>query len=183
MLDASGSPAMPLVVGIPGISGSSLPSTPTGIVFNPIAQDFIVRGTPAQFVFATEDGTVSTWAEMNGNLPTDAILARDDSAQGAVYKGLAILTPLCCREFLALADFHAGLIATYDVSFNPLGTLGFFKDPNLPAGYAPFNIQQIGTEEKRLKEWNTHPRLAILDRPHLREADLRPVVVCSSLSE
>jgi len=88
VLDASGSPAMPLVVGIPGISGSSLPSTPTGIVFNPIAQDFIVRGTPAQFVFATEDGTVSTWAEMNGNLPTDAILARDDSAQGAVYKGL-----------------------------------------------------------------------------------------------
>jgi len=58
----------------------------------------------------------------------------------------AILTPQCCREYLALTDFHGGFIATYDVNFNLLGTLGSFKDPNVPAGYAPFNIQQIGTE-------------------------------------
>ena len=32
------------------------------------------------------------------------------------------------------------------VLHNLLGTLGSFKDPNVPAGYAPFNIQQIGTE-------------------------------------
>ena len=32
------------------------------------------------------------------------------------------------------------------MTFNLLGTLGSFKDPNLPTGYAPFNIQQIGTQ-------------------------------------
>jgi hypothetical protein len=41
----------------------------------------------------------------------------------------------------------------------------------------------LASGEKGLAEWNTHPRLSILDRPHLREADLRPVVVCSSPSE
>jgi uncharacterized protein (TIGR03118 family) len=47
---------------------------------------------------------------------------------------------------LALADFHGGFVATYDVGFNLLATLGSFKDRNLPLGYAPFNIQQIGTQ-------------------------------------
>ena len=145
VFDPSGNPGVPSVVGIPAVS-NALPSTPTGIVFNPVPQDFLIRGTPAQFLVATEDGTISTWAAINGNFPANALLARDDSASGAVYKGLAILTPQCCREYLALADFHGGFIATYDINFNLLGTLGSFKDPNLPAGYAPFNIQQIGTQ-------------------------------------
>jgi uncharacterized protein (TIGR03118 family) len=146
VFDFSGNPDSPGIVNVPVPSGRVLPSKPAGIVFNPVPEDFLVRGTPAQFIFATEDGTISTWATINTELPTTALLARDDSASGAVYKGLAIVTPECCREFLALADFHGGFIATYDVGFNLLGTLGSFKDSNLPAGYAPFNIQQIGTE-------------------------------------
>jgi uncharacterized protein (TIGR03118 family) len=146
IFDPSGAPAIPLVVGIPLPSGNTPPSSPTGVVFNPIAQDFLVRGTPAQFLFAAQDGTISTWASINGNNPTFALLARDDSASGAVYTGLAILTPQCCREYLALAEFHAGFVATYDVSFNPLATSGSFQDHNLPAGYAPFNIQQVGSQ-------------------------------------
>jgi uncharacterized protein (TIGR03118 family) len=146
VFDLSGNPSVPAAVGIPAPSGSALTSTPTGMVFNPIAQDFLVRGTPAQFLIASEDGTISTWGSINGSLPVNAVLAVDDSASGAVYKGLAILTPQCCREYLALANFRGGFIATYDVNFNLLGTLGSFKDHNLPAGYSPFNIQQIGTE-------------------------------------
>jgi uncharacterized protein (TIGR03118 family) len=146
VFDASGNPVVPSAVGIPAVSGSALPSAPTGVVFNPIAQDFLVRGTPAQFLFATEDGTISTWATINGTSPTNAILARDDSASGATYKSLAILTPQCCREYLALANFSQAFIATYDVNFNLLATVGSFQDSNLPAGYAPFNVQQIGTE-------------------------------------
>jgi uncharacterized protein (TIGR03118 family) len=146
VFDPSGTPVIPLAVGIPIPSGNTPPSRPTGIVFNPIAQDFLVRGTPAQFLFATEDGTISTWASINGDNPTFALLARDDSASTAVYKGVAILTPQCCREYLALTDFHGGFVATYDIGFNLLATLGSFKDSNLPAGYAPFNIQQIGTQ-------------------------------------
>jgi uncharacterized protein (TIGR03118 family) len=146
VFDPSGNPDIPAVVGIPTPSGSPLISSPTGIVFNPIAQDFLVRGVPAQLLFTTEDGTISTWATINGNIPTNALLAKDDSSSGAVYKGLAILTPECCREYLALANFSQGFIATYDVDFNLLATVGSFKDENLPPGYAPFNIQQIGTE-------------------------------------
>ena len=146
VVDPSGFPAIPLVIGIPVPSGSIPPSRPTGTVFNPISRDFLVRGTAAQFLFAAEDGTISTWASINGNNPTFAIVARDDSASGAVYKGISILTPQCCREYLALADFHGSFIATYDISFNLLATVGSFKDSSLPPGYAPFNIQQIGTE-------------------------------------
>lgn len=142
----SGDAAIPLGFSIPIPSGNTPPSRPTGVVFNPIAEDFLVRGTPAQFLFASEDGTISTWASLNGDNPTFAVLARDDSAGDFVYKGLAILTPECCREYLALADFHGGFIATYDTGFNLLATLGSFKDSNLPAGYAPFNIEQIGTQ-------------------------------------
>ena len=146
VFDVSGNAESPGVVSIPAVSGSTLPSKPAGVVFNPVAEDFLVRGTPAQFLFATEDGTISTWAVINSNLPTTALLARDDSPSGAVYKGITIVTPECCREYLALADFHGGFVATYDVGFNLLATLGSFKDRNLPLGYAPFSIQQIGTQ-------------------------------------
>ena len=146
VFDLSGNTESPGTVRVPVPSGSVLPSKPAGVVFNPIAGDFLVRGTPAQFVFATEEGTISTWAAINSNLPTTALLARDDSASDAVYTGLTIVTPECCREYLALADFHRGFIPTYDVAFNLLATAGSFKDSNLPVAYAPFNIQQIGTQ-------------------------------------
>jgi uncharacterized protein (TIGR03118 family) len=143
-LDATGALQSPSRIVVP--SPLDIPSAPTGIVFNPIAEDFIVGGTPAQILLATEDGTVSAWAEVDGTFPEAATLAVNYSVAGAVFKGLAILTPSCCREYLALADFHDGLIVTYDISFNRLATLGTFADPDLPRGYAPFNIQQIGEQ-------------------------------------
>src|SRR5204863_7030103 len=69
--------------------------------------------------------------QSNGNFPTNALLAHDDSASGAVYQGLAILTPQCCREYLALTNLHNGFVATYDIGFNLLATTGSFKDSNL----------------------------------------------------
>jgi uncharacterized protein (TIGR03118 family) len=144
--DASGNAESPLGFVIPPPPVNAFPSAPTGVVFNPIPEDFIIRQTPAQFVFATEDGTISTWSTINGNNPTSALLTVDNSAGGAVYKGLAILTPDCCREFLALTDFHNGFVTTYGVQFERIAAPGTFTDPNLPRGYAPFNIQQIGTQ-------------------------------------
>ena len=125
---------------IPAPRGSASPATPTGVV---VAQTggFIVGGAPSQFLFAAEDGTISGW---NGT--GDAILAVDHSTSGAVYKGLAILSPACCATYLAVANFHSGLIEPYTQSFEPLAPPGSFTDPGLPAGYAPFNIQQVGTQ-------------------------------------
>lgn len=142
IFDPAGVAQIPDAVDI--LTPGNQPSTPTGVVFNPVAEDFKVSDTPAQFLFATEDGTVSTWSEINGNLPSFAIMAVNDSGAGPVYKGLAILNPECCREFLALADFHDGSIKTYSIRFELLATPGNFTDPDLPAGYAPFNIQLIG---------------------------------------
>ena len=48
---------------------------------------------------------------------------------------------------LYAANFRSGKVEVYDTSFKSV-TLpaGAFADPNLPAGYAPFNVQVLGTK-------------------------------------
>src|SRR5690349_189718 len=70
VFDSSGNATIPSTVLIPSLVGSAVSSAPTGIVFNPVAQDFMVRGTPAQFLFATESGAIFTWSAINGDFPT-----------------------------------------------------------------------------------------------------------------
>jgi uncharacterized protein (TIGR03118 family) len=125
------------------------PAAPTGLVWNPTTT-FLVPGTStaASFIFATEDGTISAWA--NGATPTNqAVIAFDNSASGAVYKGLVFGTN-SNGVFLFATNFHAG---TVDV-FKPAGntsngqyiettTTGGFKDSNIPVGFAPFGIENI----------------------------------------
>src|SRR5207249_3547482 len=64
---------------------------------------------------------------------------------GAVYKGLAIATDGSGVTRLYAANFRSGHVEVYDTSFMP-ATLpaGAFTDPNLPKGYAPFDIQELG---------------------------------------
>jgi hypothetical protein len=66
------------------------------------------------------------------------------AANGAVYKGLTIATDAHGRTLLYAANFRAGKIDVFDTSFKP-ATLakGAFTDPNLPRGYAPFNVQVL----------------------------------------
>lgn len=125
---------------IPAPPGDVSPATPTATVINTTG-GFLVGGVSSQFLFVTEDGTISGW---NGT--GNAILAVDHSTAGAVYKGMAILSPACCAPYLVVANFHSGLIEPYTQSFAPLAPPGSFTDPNLPAGYAPFNIQQVGSQ-------------------------------------
>jgi uncharacterized protein (TIGR03118 family) len=123
------------------------PAAPTGIIWNPTtnpATAFLVPGTttPATFIFATEDGTISAWA--GGN---HATLAVDNSkiptpASGAVYKGLAFGVNKN-GDFIYAANFRAGTIDVFDHGYNPATTDGGFVDPNIPAGFAPFNIKSI----------------------------------------
>jgi len=67
-------------------------------------------------------------------------MAKDLSATGAVYKGLA-LGSTDSGNFLYATDFHDGFVQVFDSSFNPTTT---FTDSTLPAGYAPFGIANIG---------------------------------------
>jgi uncharacterized protein (TIGR03118 family) len=123
------------------------PAAPTGIVWNPSAS-FLVPGTqiPAIFIFSTEDGTVSAWA--GGLNPADhAVLAADESSSGAVYKGLAFAVN-AKGAFLFATNFSNGTVDVFgpngaDGMFTKVTLDGDFADPEIPAGYAPFNIANI----------------------------------------
>src|SRR3984957_16198064 len=128
------------------------PAGPSGIVWNP-STAFLVPGTkiPAAFIFATEDGPLSAWA--GGLNPADnAVLAIDNSASpnaanGAVYKGLVVGVN-AKGVFLFATNFRGGTIDVFGPTgpnglFTPATTDGNFKDPGIPAGYAPFGIANI----------------------------------------
>jgi len=147
-----------LVVTIPAPTGQSGPSAPTGVVFNGTS-DFPLSGSPARFIFVTEDGTIAAW---NGG--TTATIVVDNSKQGAVYKGCTI-AELTGKHYLYVANFHSGNIEVYDSSFQPVRLQGnaFVGDDDndkdhdnedegngkgfngKPRGLAPFNVQAIGT--------------------------------------
>ena len=118
---------LPLVVGIPG-------GAPTGVVFNGTG-GFKVNGSPAHFIFDSEAGTITAW-----NAGTQAVT--EATTPGAVYKGLAIATK-SGTTLLYAANFHTGKIDVFNDSFAPTTVPGGFADPNLPAGFAPFNVQEI----------------------------------------
>jgi len=124
-------------------------AAPTGQVFNSFQSEgaFILKdGKPATFLFATEDGTISGW---NSQAGTQSIIAVDEANNpadgdealglGAVYKGLAI-GQNDDGPVLFAANFRHGTVEAYDQNF---GLIKSFTDPNLPKGFAPFNVQVL----------------------------------------
>src|SRR5262245_22196853 len=129
--------ASPLVVTIPTPT-SPTGGTPTGIVFNDTG-DFVISansgsGSPP-FLFVTEDGTILGWSPAVS--ATSAVIAMDNSGQGAVYKGLAIGQSQQ-ENFLYATNFNAGVVEVYDKGFNLVTT---FTDPKVDPNFAPFGIQ------------------------------------------
>ena len=130
-----------LVVTIPGADGGA--GTPSGQVFNGTTDFQVTPGTPAHFIFVTEDGTISAWA--GGASAT--IMVNTKSA--SVFKGVALATVSTASgataNFLYVADFRKGHVNVYDGSFHRMH-LGedAFEDESLPRGFAPFNVQNIG---------------------------------------
>jgi uncharacterized protein (TIGR03118 family) len=112
----------------------------------------------------TKAGTFGIIAKDNsGNNFTESDPAKQT---GAVYKGLALATsttgPILSADsnsgsLLYAANFRSGQIDVFDKNFTQLARsttsttsaaaplpMGAFTDPNIPAGYAPFNVEQIG---------------------------------------
>lgn len=128
---------------------------------------------PATFLFDTEDGTIVGWnatidptGQFGGpnGVSNHAVIAVDNSGNnftnpnpdqqtGAVYKGLAIATsatPIIAADaqstaLLYATNFRAGTVEVYDAGLTKVTTLppGAFTDPELPAGFAPFNISVL----------------------------------------
>jgi uncharacterized protein (TIGR03118 family) len=135
--DSAGLDLIP-AVNIPSPAGAT-GGTPTGVVLNPSSVDFALsNGKPARFIFVNLDGVISGW---NGG--ANAELIKNNVGQ-SVYTGAA-LAEYQGHNFLYAANAIKGIIEVYDASFTVDSTKKFI-DPNLPIGYAPFNVSKIGEE-------------------------------------
>ena len=141
LYDGNGNP-IPLVVTVGG--------APTGTVFNG-GSGFLVTHNgaegPSVFLFATESGVIRGW---NPNVPmpapsTKAFRMVDMRSDGAIFKGLAI-APTVGGDRLYATDFHNGKVDVFNERFHLVNMPGAFEDPNIPAGYAPFGIQNVGNK-------------------------------------
>jgi len=154
---------LPLKITIPAIDGNSA-SSPTGIVFNSgndfnignvavvypmgnVANDHIdsnignvANNVPAEYIFVTEDGTISGW---NRKVDPNNAIQKVDNSPGAVYKGVTIAKN-GDQNLLYVANFRGGSVDVFDTNFgNANMAVDSFKDDNIPAGFAPFNVQNI----------------------------------------
>ena len=116
----------PLVVSIP--SGA-----PTGQVFNGTS-----NFGSALFIFASENGAIDAWSG-------GTVAAQKAATASAVYKGLALGTSSAGATLYA-TNFNSGKIDVFNTNIGPASLFGTFTDPNLPAGFAPFGIQNIGNK-------------------------------------
>jgi uncharacterized protein (TIGR03118 family) len=133
-LYAANGAKVPLNVLIPTAGGDG-PGTPTGIVFNG-SSDFKIRGSSAVFLFATLDGTISGWVpSVNKDVAMVAV-----TKAGGSYTGLAISSKASGNVLLAV-DNANNEVDIYDGTFKLVKS---FTDPTIPAGFAPFGVQDFG---------------------------------------
>ncbi len=91
-----------------------------------------------RFLFVSEDGTVSGWRGALG--ATAETLA--PAASGNVYKGAAFAM-IGSDSYLYAANFRSGNVDVIKGNALAPTLAGHFVDPTLPAGYAPFNVQNL----------------------------------------
>lgn len=131
---------------VPATSTTVAGGNPTGCVYNGTSTAFMVtaagKTASATFLFVTENGSISGWS--SGVNAAQAIVTVDNSKTGAVYKGMAIGTPTGGTPRIYAANFNAGTIETYDQTWAPVSLPGAFTDPMVPAGFAPFNVWNLG---------------------------------------
>jgi uncharacterized protein (TIGR03118 family) len=139
-----------LTVKVPG-------ANPTGQVFNSTTGFPVggASGQPAIFIIDSDSiganqspGLIAAW---NGG--SHFVVETSPKGgpggttpAGAVFKGLAIAaTPKAGPELFA-ADVANASVDVFTSSFAPVSAPTEFTDPQLPAGYAPFGIQNLGNK-------------------------------------
>jgi uncharacterized protein (TIGR03118 family) len=132
LYDGKGNPQSLQVI-VPSANGIGS-GTPTGIVYNG-SQEFKIDTWTSLFLFATLDGTIQGWSDFN---PSATLIGA--TSAGAVYTGLAITSKTSGNSLFA-ADAANNKVDIYDATFSLVSS---FTDPAIPAGFAPFGIQDIG---------------------------------------
>ena len=120
---------VPLTVTIPG-AGSV-----TGQVFNGGNAGF----NSNLFVFVSEDGAISGWRPALGTTAETLV----PGSANSVYKGAA-RSVINNDAYLYAANFRHGTVDVLKGTNGAPTLSGNFTDPNLPAGFAPFNAQNLG---------------------------------------
>lgn len=138
--DVSGAPVTlnpsPQTINIPG-------GLPTGAVGNSLP-DFLITppggGAPAaaNFLFDSITGNITAWNGASGAAAQNVV-----AMPGHVWTGLAIGTNAAGNRLYA-ADFANNHIDVFTGTFAATTVAGGFIDATIPAGYAPFNIQNLG---------------------------------------
>lgn len=123
---------LPLTVSVPGgVTGQAFSSTAS---FN-----------GDRFLFVSGDGTVSGWRPALGTtglVPAEVIAP---ASAANVYTG-ATVGSVTGNDYLYAANFKTGTVDAYKGTVAAPTLSGTFTDPNLPAGYAPFNVQNLNGE-------------------------------------
>ncbi|HEV3197873.1 MAG TPA: TIGR03118 family protein [Bryobacteraceae bacterium] len=131
----------PQVIAIPGAGGGT-PAQSYGAAYNGTTGFVLGDGQPASFIFSTTQGTIAAW---NGSSGSAAQLMVDNSGTPpkASYDAVAVTSGSAPPLFYAV-NFITRSIEVYDTNFRATTLAGNFTDPNLPAGYSPFNIRNFG---------------------------------------
>jgi uncharacterized protein (TIGR03118 family) len=140
----TGPPAIvPLVVSVPG-------DGVTGQVFNPttgfVVKDGAGHRGAALFLFDSESGDITGWSPAVPPPPPSTHAQPAAHVDNAIFKGLAMAT-WNGKSHLYAADFHRAKIRVFNSSFKQVDLDDrAFTDPQLPDGYAPFNVAAIGDD-------------------------------------
>jgi len=142
--------------------------TPTGTIANGSQTDFLLApGAPAAFLFSTIDGTIAGWnpavaVAQGATPPSTHAVTVVKTTDGSSFTGLTSAF-IDGKRYLYAANFTLGRVDVYDNAFHAV-TLSKehfkqdaadqnshssehpFMDEQLPAHYAPFNVQAIGND-------------------------------------
>lgn len=125
-----------VITTVPAAPGSTAKGSCTGAVRNNNAAAFLVSpGVAGTWLLDTEDGLITIRSGATN------VIKVDNSTKGAVYKGIALSNN---PDYVYAANFNSGKIDVYDGTWTAATLAGSFSDPQVPAGFAPFNIQNIG---------------------------------------
>jgi uncharacterized protein (TIGR03118 family) len=140
-------------------------ANPTGQVFSGSTTDFLVDGTsltgsalsdaPARFITVSEDGTIAAWGEF-GASPAQRMdafrVVIDNSATGAIYKGVTVSAESGSGNQLYAANFSGNAIEVYDATWQRVASSGFVLTDapggRDPADFAPFNVERVFDESR-----------------------------------
>jgi uncharacterized protein (TIGR03118 family) len=138
--NADGTPTT-VITNVPLAGGKTGPGHCTGAVRNNNPAAFLVSpatattaAVPGTWLLDTVDGLITIRSG------TQNVIKVDNSASGAVYTGIALTNN---PDYVYAANFNAGTIDVYDGTWAKATLAGSFKDPSVPAGFAPFNIQLL----------------------------------------